>query len=70
MGEVTDLGSEGVCAAVDADLPLMLFSYFLLCFMFFVPFSSFGHVFCLVFFFNQIVRPHLKLENFQTWESC
>ena len=30
MGEVTDLGSEGACAAIDADLPLMLFSSFLL----------------------------------------
>jgi len=30
MGEVIDLGSVGAYAAVDADLPLMLFSSFLL----------------------------------------
>jgi len=52
MGEVTDLGSEGACAAIDADLPLMLFSSSLLLLMFFCSLLSLAMCFGLFSFFQ------------------
>ena len=66
MGEVIDLGSEGACAAIDADLPLMLFSSFLLLrYVFLFP-SLFGYVLWLVFFFQPNCKASFKGENFET----
>jgi len=66
MGEVTDLGSEGACMAVDADLPLMLFSSFLLLLYVFLFPSFFGSVFWLVLFFQPDCKASFKGENFET----
>jgi len=52
MGEVTDLGSEGACMAIGADLPLMLFSSSLLLLMFFCSLLSLAMCFGLFSFFQ------------------
>ena len=64
MDKVTSLGSEGVYAAIIADLLLMLFCAFLISFVLFVFFISLAECFSLFSILNLVIRSYKRACTF------